>query len=175
MEKGKWGFRPASSPGKAWNLFKTALQTMVFWLLFLLLIPRLITIAEAHFSLAGFPPLRLLGWCLFALFSGLGIASGYTMSWWGQGTPLPLDCPNELVVKGPYRFVRNPMAIAGIGQGICVGLILGSYAVIVYALLGAFLWHLFVRPVEEADLEERFGAAYRTYRLQTKCWIPRFY
>jgi len=91
----------------------------------------------------------------------------------GKGTPLPLDCPNQLVIKGPYKFVRNPMAVAGIGQGVSVGVIFGSYLVIIYALSGAFLWHLLVRPIEEKDLEERFGKAYLDYKLNTRCWIPR--
>src|SRR5262245_58286573 len=28
-----------------------------------------------------------------------------------RGTPLPLDAPKELVVRGLYRYVRNPMYI----------------------------------------------------------------
>jgi len=95
------------------------------------------------------------------------------MSWLGKGTPLPLDCPNELVIKGPYKVVRNPMAVAGISQGICVGIILGSFLVIIYAILGGLLWHLFVKPVEEKDLEERFGKSYLDYKKKVKCWIPR--
>jgi len=30
-----------------------------------------------------------------------------------------------------------------------------------------------VRPLEEVDLEERFGADYRRYRDSVRCWIPR--
>ena len=96
------------------------------------------------------------------------------MSILGVGTPLPLDSPNFLVVKGPYKFVRNPMAIAGIGQGIAVGLFLGSFGVLIYALLGAILWHILVRPVEEKDLEKRFGKSYQRYKKEIKCWIPSF-
>lgn len=168
-------FKPAKSENRIWNLFKTLLHTIVFWLVFLLFIPQGIILLEKMLDIAGFPSQKLLGWLLFCLFSCLGLYSGYTMSWLGKGTPLPLDCANHLVVKGPYKFVRNPMAVAGIGQGISIGITLGSYWVIAYALIGAFLWHILVRPSEEKDLENRFGNSFLEYKKRIKCWIPRFF
>lgn len=170
----KFLFQPATSKNKIWNLTKTFLQTVVFWLVFLYLIPLGILEIESIIGIKGFSTQKKIGWILFLFFSCLGIYSGYTMSWIGKGTPLPIDCPNQLVIEGPYKFVRNPMAIAGIGQGICVGLILGSYSVIFYSLSGAFLWHILVRPIEEKDLEERFKQSYLDYKSQIKCWIPKF-
>ena len=69
-----------------------------------------------------------------------------------------------------YRYVRNPMAVAGIVQGIAVGWYLGSYAVIVYSLVGAVLWHVAVCPVEEADLNSRFGKTYNEYQQRVRLW-----
>ncbi|WP_286178349.1 methyltransferase family protein [Rhodopirellula sp. JC639] len=79
----------------------------------------------------------------------------------GGGTPLPTATAPRLVVAGPYRFVRNPLALAGILQGIAVGWLLGSVPVIVYSLTGIFAWHVFVRPAEEQDLLDRFGTRYQ--------------
>lgn len=165
-------FKPARSYNGIWNLVKTFVQTGFFWLIFLYLIPMQIIRIESIVEVHGFSAQREIGWMLFSVFSLLGIYSGYTMSWRGKGTPLPLDCPNKLVIEGPYKFVRNPMAIAGIGQGICVGIILGSYLIIIYAICGAILWHFMVRPLEEKDLEERFGKSYLEYKRKIKCWIP---
>lgn len=167
-------FKTANSQNRKWNLLKTLLQTSVFWVVFLYLFPSLIVWGETSLNFPSFAPLVLLGWICFTFFSCLGLYSGYTMSWWGRGTPLPMDCPNELVVQGPYRMVRNPMAVAGIGQGFCMGLVLGSYTTLIYALLGGIIWHVFVRPPEEVDLTERFGAAYQRYQKNVKCWIPTF-
>lgn len=129
---------------------------------------------ELNTGINGFLAQKEIGWILFLTFSLIGIYSGYTMSWRGKGTPLPLDCPNKLVIEGPYKIVRNPMAIAGIGQGISVGIILGSYTIILYSISGAILWHIMVRPIEEKDLEQRFGKTYLEYKSRIRCWIPNF-
>ena len=63
------------------------------------------------------------------------------MSASGQGTPLLSAMPNRLVIAGPYRVVRNPMAVAGIAQGVAVGLILSSWRVVAHAVVGSLLWN----------------------------------
>ena len=167
-------FHPAKSRKTSWNLFKTLLETSLFWLIFLYLCPKCILWLEQQINFPTTNEQPLIGWGIFVLFGILGISSGITMSWIGKGTPLPMDCPNILVVKGPYRIVRNPMAVAGISQGIGVGLIFGSYAIILYAIAGGVLWHVAVRPSEEKDLEQRFGKSYLEYKKQIWCWIPTF-
>lgn len=166
--------RPASA---TWNLAKTFAQTVVFWGVFLIALPAAIWFAEAWLGLDGWrftgEPSRALGITLFALGGLLGLTSGATMAIVGHGTPLPADCPRSLVIAGPYRYVRNPMAVAGLAQGVAVGVFLGSPAVILYALAGAPVWDRCVRPWEEADLEARFGDAYRRYRAAVRCWLPR--
>lgn len=113
------------------------------------------------------------GVALLVLASALGLWSAWSIATRGDGTPLPSAMPNRLVVAGPYRLVRNPMAVAGILQGVAVGLLLSSWLVVAYALCGAALWHAFVRPLEEDDLERRFGEEYRRYRARVRCWWPR--
>lgn len=118
----------------------------------------------------GTPP---LGLALVVAGSALGLWSAAAMSTKGGGTPLPSAMPNSLVVAGPYRFVRNPMAVAGIVQAAAVGLLLSSWLVIVYAIGRALVWNYAVRPLEEADLEARFGDDFRRYRSELRCWWPR--
>jgi len=96
------------------------------------------------------------------------------MSLFGRGTPLPLDATRELVVRGPYAGVRNPMVMAGLGQGLAVGLYSGSVLVLLYVVVGGLIWDLVVRPMEEADLLRNFGARYQRYREAVKCWCPTF-
>ena len=159
-----------------WVLLKTLFQTVIFWSVFLFLLPAGILALESELGLVGWRfsgiPRVWFGGLLFVLGGSLGLTSGVVMAVRGRGTPLPADCPRELVVAGPYRYIRNPMAVAGLTQGVGVGVFLGSPAVIAYALLGGPVWHLFVRPWEEMDLEQRFGEPYRHYRAAVGCWLP---
>ncbi|MEZ5974925.1 MAG: methyltransferase [Planctomycetota bacterium] len=103
--------------------------------------------------------------------SGLGLASAWTLSSHGQGTPLPTATAATLVARGPFAWVRNPMALAGTLQMIAVGWGLGTWPVVILALLGSGVWHFWVRPLEEADLQHRFGASYSDGYRSHPLWI----
>lgn len=167
--------REAPERSTARNVLHTAGQIVVFWSFFLALLPWLIRLAEdqlgiERLAMAWLPP---AGVTLFLLASALGLWSGVTMSLLGSGTPLPLSCARRLVVVGPYRHVRNPMALAGIAQGLAVGVGTGSVTTVIYSLAGAFVWNFVARPPEEADLVRRFGTDYERYRAEVRCWWPR--
>jgi len=152
----------------------TFVQTLIFWSIFLWILPRGIVESEGKLGLPTFssPLQSIVAMIGFLAASTLGLAGGLTMACHGRGTPLPTATAANLVTSGPYRYVRNPMAIAGILQAIAVGWYLGSYGVIAYALAGAILWHVAVRPIEEADLRARFGETYETYRSNVRLWLP---
>ncbi|HEY0866578.1 MAG TPA: isoprenylcysteine carboxylmethyltransferase family protein [Fimbriimonas sp.] len=155
------------------NVAKTLLQIAVFWSFFLWLVPSLLVRIEKRMEMPTFAPQPIAGWILFASMGCLGLCSGMIFAFRGGGTPLPMDTTTRFLVLGPYRYVRNPMAIAGTMQGVAVGIVLGSSWVVVYAILGMLAWHLIARPWEEADLAERFGDPYLRYRSRVRCWIPR--
>jgi len=79
----------------------------------------------------------------------------------------------RLVVRGPYAYLRNPMAFAGLGQGLMVGLYAGSSLTILYVIIGGLIWNYIARPMEEADLAQKFGASFERYTAEVKCWRPR--
>jgi protein-S-isoprenylcysteine O-methyltransferase Ste14 len=168
-------FRRAKLASPARNMAKTVAQIVIFWGVLLFLLPYLLTLIENRLGLTPFQFQfqQTLSFLLFICFSVLGLWSGYNMAVAGSGTPLPLDSPRQLVVGGPYAYVRNPMVIAGLGQGVAVGLWLGSILVMIYVLIGGCIWQFLVRPLEEEDLERHFGPAYLVYRQQVHCWQPR--
>jgi protein-S-isoprenylcysteine O-methyltransferase Ste14 len=58
----------------------------------------------------------------------------------------------------------------GLAQGLFVGVFLGSYFIFPYVFLGGWLWDTCVRPVEERELQSRFGADYDAYCREVLCW-----
>lgn len=154
------------------NALKTFVQIVLIWTITLFVIPILLLNAEGKKVELNFDYGQAGAIVVFILFSSLGLYSSYHLVKYGIGTPLPLDQTQKLVISGPYGYVRNPMAVAGIGQGLAVSLFSGSSLVLFYVLLGAFVWHWFVRPIEEEDMYKRFGEPYKRYKEAVKCWVP---
>lgn len=154
---------------------KTIAQIIVVWTTILVILPSIIVWIEARVGSPqfAFPMQKPLAAILFVIISSLGVSASYTMSKIGGGTPLPMDTASKLVIRGVYAYVRNPMAISGIGQGLMVALWYGSPLVAVYAITGAMIWQAIFRPLEEEDLVATFGDEFEDYRRNVKCWIPR--
>ncbi|HEY0073519.1 MAG TPA: isoprenylcysteine carboxylmethyltransferase family protein [Abditibacteriaceae bacterium] len=155
------------------------MQTLIMWLIFLGLGPLCTWHIE---NLLGFARWRFafehqlfFGIFTFCCSAALAWGSAYFLILQGQGTPLPADAPRHLVIAGPYRFVRNPMAMGSLAQGLAIGIGLGSPLVLIYGFIGILAWNYIARPWEEFDLARRFGAPYEDYRDSVRCWIPRLH
>jgi protein-S-isoprenylcysteine O-methyltransferase Ste14 len=180
IASGPFAFRLAPvRAAVATHVLATFVQIVVFWGFFLAAVPLVVRWLEQRWGV-GAPlegvaavTLSVFGIVVLVLASALGIWAAISMSVLGDGTPLPAAQTRRLVIAGPYVWVRNPMAMAGIVQAVAVGLILGSWLVVAYALVGSLLWNYAVRPLEESDLELRFGAEYARYRDAVWCWVPR--
>lgn len=172
---GPFSFRSSGTEDPNSLLVRTGLQLVVFWGVFLVVIPWILAALEERWGLdVKFPVLVVVaGFALLVLASALGIWSAVTMARFGGGTPLPAEMANRLVDDGPYRILRNPMAVAGIVQGVAIGLFVESWFVIAYAIAGSLLWNWMIRPHEEADLRSRFGEDFDDYSAEVACWVPR--
>jgi protein-S-isoprenylcysteine O-methyltransferase Ste14 len=91
----------------------------------------------------------------------------------GEGTLAPWDPPRALVVRGPYRFVRNPMISGVIFMLFGEALVLSSLPHAAWAA-GFLLLNLIYLPlIEEPQLVRRFGEPYREYRRHVRRFLPR--
>lgn len=91
----------------------------------------------------------------------------------GKGTPAPFDPPRRLVVRGPYRLLRNPMYAGASGALIGAALYYESLPLLVYAAIFLIAMHLFVLLYEEPALLRTFGREYEEYSRQVGRWWPR--
>ncbi len=121
--------------------------------------------------------------CLFLeVFGGVVAVGGWVLSFWsvytqftlGRGTPIPWMPPQRLVIQGPYRYVRNPMALGNILMYLGIALVLGSISAMVLVLVGGTLLLLYDKVVEEREMALRFGEEYLEYKRRTPFIIPRF-
>jgi protein-S-isoprenylcysteine O-methyltransferase Ste14 len=90
----------------------------------------------------------------------------------GRGTPAPLAPPRVLVVRGLYRYTRNPMYLSVLMAVLGQAILLASPWILAYAAALAVMFHLAVIGYEEPSLSRTFGAAYAAYRRQASRWLP---
>jgi protein-S-isoprenylcysteine O-methyltransferase Ste14 len=155
----------------------TAIKTLL-WSIF---VPGTITVRVPYLLLSSrFDSFRI-NLPDFRFFGLIPVLIGVTIYIWcawdftliGKGTPAPFDPPKELVVKGLYRYVRNPMyvfvALALIGEAI----FFETTILVVFAALAVIFFHLWVVLYEEPSLKRKFGETYERYCERVSRWVPR--
>lgn len=164
-------FSASNTKNIAFNGLKTLVQIICVWALTLVIFPLIIINA---FTVNSQSPtvFKVVAILLFIVGSSVGLWSAYCLVRYGNGTPLPADQTSKLVIKGPYQIIRNPMALAGMIQGLALAIFMSSVPLLCYTALGGLLWHFVTRPIEERDLQKRFGKAYLEYKNNVGLWLP---
>jgi protein-S-isoprenylcysteine O-methyltransferase Ste14 len=122
---------------------------------------------------ARFGVFQLAGMLAGAAGAAVAIWCVLTFALVGRGTPAPFDPPRHLVVRGPYRYVRNPMYL-GAGAALAgASLFYESSALLAYATGFLVLTHLVVVLYEEPTLRQTFGEDYAAYSRHVRRWWPR--
>jgi protein-S-isoprenylcysteine O-methyltransferase Ste14 len=117
--------------------------------------------------------LQLAGLVLLAAGALLFAASLRRFAAEGRGTLAPWDPPRELVLRGPYRHVRNPMISGVVLLLFSESLVLLSPAHAAWAALFLLANLTYIPLVEEPQLERRFGEPYREYCRNVRRILPR--
>ncbi len=89
----------------------------------------------------------------------------------GKGTPNPTIPPKALVTEGPYKIVRNPMALGGAILLFGEVAIYYSLSLLLLTILYVIIIYLNAMFVEEPELKKRFGHSYDQYLKE----VPRFF
>lgn len=118
---------------------------------------------------------QLTGMLICAAGGGLALWCVSNFALIGRGTPAPFAAPRQLVTRGPYKLVRNPMYV---GVGLCfagTSLFYESILFLVYVALFFVAAHLFVVLYEEPTLQRTFGREYLAYCSRVRRWVPRLF
>ncbi len=118
-------------------------------------------------------PRHLLGLLCIGLGAVLLGACIWEFARSGRGTLSPADPPKELVVRGLYRYVRNPMYLSVTVIVLGEFLLTGSRGLLLYWAIWFLAANLFVLGYEEPTLRRSFGAAYDRYVLRVGRWLPK--
>jgi len=79
----------------------------------------------------------------------------------------------KLLISGPFKQCRNPMTLGTILLYLGVSIIAGSLSALVIVVLLMSLLMLYLKNIEEKELEIRFGEDYLKYKSKTPFIIPR--
>ena len=115
---------------------------------------------------------QILAMVIETIGAAIALLCIVTFILFGKGTPAPFDAPRHLVVRGPYRFVRNPMYIGATLALIGAALFYGSLALLLYSAAFILACHFFVIIYEEPTLRRTFGLDYEAYCQRVNRWWP---
>lgn len=114
---------------------------------------------------------------------GIMIMAGLAIAVWtvyvqikkGFGTPVPLLPPEKLLMDGPYKYCRNPMASGTYIYYFGISCFIGSLSAFFIVVLFILVLMIFIKIGEEPELEKRFGQSYLEYKQETPIFVPKIF
>ncbi len=148
---------------------------VIFWLI----IPFLIVVVSSYIDQRLHLPTFSYG-LINPLVGLLFIVVGWLFANWtvkvqfslGKGTPIPLMATQKLIVEGPYTYCRNPMTLGTAIFYLSVAMWLGSVSAVGLGLIYPAGILIYIKLIEEKELEDRFGFEYMVYKKNTPFLIP---
>jgi protein-S-isoprenylcysteine O-methyltransferase Ste14 len=92
---------------------------------------------------------------------------------YGRGTPAPIDAPKKLVIRGLYKYVRNPMYVGVITALLGWVILYHSWRLLSLAVFIWICFELFIIFYEEPHLRKIFGAQHEEYCARVGRWFPK--
>jgi protein-S-isoprenylcysteine O-methyltransferase Ste14 len=125
-------------------------------------------------DLLDLPKLRFFNFIAIFL-----IPLGFLLSAWsgwnqfraGKGTTVTMPT-QKLVIEGPYTYSRNPMSFGILLFYLGIGIWMDSLSFIGLVFIFMVLLVIYIKLVEEKELEERFGEDYIDNKKRTPFLFP---
>ena len=115
----------------------------------------------------------VLAVCLMAIGAAIYLRCVWDFAVFGRGTPSPIDAPKRLVIRGLYRYSRNPMYVGLLTVVAGWAVLFGSVLMVGYGVVLFVLFSVFVHFYEERHLSREFGDEYEAYMARVGRWLPR--
>jgi len=170
----KWSEREYS---KAQRMMVVIFGGIVFWII----IPFFIVVGSAFMDPWLALPRFFHSWINTIIALVLMVAGWLFANWTvkvqfssGKGTPIPLMATQKLVVKRPYTYCRNPMTLGTTAFYFGIAIWTGSFSALALSLAYPVGILIYIKLIEEKELEERFGVEYLEYKRRTPFLMPRF-
>lgn len=91
-----------------------------------------------------------------------------------RGTPVPFNPPPKLMTTGLYAYIRNPMLLGLFIFLIGLGVLFGSLSLIfIFTPLFILINVLYLKAIEEKEMEKKFGIEYLEYKKDIPMFIPK--
>ena len=113
-----------------------------------------------------------IGW-----LGGGVVLAGMALHFWSSATLARGErqraAASTPVTDGPFRYVRNPIYMAGITLLLGVGLLYSPWRAVDLWPLGLLVYfHVAVVRIEEPELRRRFSSKYEDYCERVPRWLP---
>lgn len=115
----------------------------------------------------------VLAVCLMAIGAAIYLRCVWDFAVFGRGTPAPIDAPKRLVVRGLYRYSRNPMYVGLLTLVAGWAILFRSAVLVGYGVFLFVFFSVFIHFYEERHLSREFGDEYQAYLAQVGRWLPR--
>lgn len=150
-------------------------------ILFAVLLPGTVTVVVPYLIVHRDAVARFEHGSLWHWLGLLPISVGAVVLFWciwdfavaGRGTLAPVDPPRQLVARGLYRYVRNPMYVGVVSILLGESLLFESFPLLAYTIMCFVAAHCFVVLYEEPVLRQKFGESYQAYCRRVHRWRPQ--
>ncbi len=117
-------------------------------------------------------PTQVLGGLMIAGGVGVMLYCTGLFARVGRGTPIPAAPPENLVIRGLYRYSRNPIYVANVVVWLGIFLWEGHVALLLLTVMAIAVTELVIVLSEEPGLRKRFGGDYECYCARVPRWLP---
>ena len=145
----------------------------------LITIPLLVIFfAREFYSYSIVTPLNFIFYvAMFFLVLGLWLAIWSVRTFYsegGEGTPGPWRPISNLIISGPYLYVRNPMILGVVNLLLFESALFNSMPFLLWAFVFFVGNIIYFKTFEERELIKRFGADYENYKNEVPMLFPKF-